>query len=349
MKIACELVEISDINRENPSGLSKGRYLSVVTDREQKPVYIPYDDFVSTVAAARHELDVSLGEPVAATEPDLPAESLKDGEPNLDEAVRFLSNKINITDGDFEKSDELIVQSDLPDFLELPWEDVVNTKIYVFRHFAGNSIDGTEEGENNLLVFMSHSHEDVGDDLKKVMNEEVRAIYNAVHYFVENNQSYFRIDRILLSKHTTKKVLYEIDWDAYNFAHFVMHGHNNGGLCLEKPDRERYKEVDLLSAAEFLEVLEGHYLALVFLSICYSGGSSNYGGNLAFQIVKAGVSRHVVAYRNRVGEDSAKDFAEIFYKNLSNGGRITDVYKNSLKNYYGSGSKHYTPLLYVNV
>jgi CHAT domain-containing protein len=181
------------------------------------------------------------------------------------------------------------------------------------------------------------------------MDEEVRGIFGLINFFLENEQQSFRMQKVLLSKHTTKQALGSINWSEYNFIHIILHGLSDGRLALENPDKTRYKDPDFMTVTEFLDILKGKNLDLIFLSFCFSGGGlDGEQENLAVQLTKNDASQYVIAYGNPVGDSSAASFAKIFYEYLINGSEIEQVYKTSLQKYYQlSSTGKYVPLLYT--
>lgn len=342
MEIYCELKKILDGEIKSMKG---GLYLSIKTNKSNGQfVLIPYQDFHNEYLKRKDSTMLVVPEVGIGIATDINPIYSKQG-PDLQKVLEFINERIQI-DINFE-GDQLTVQSDFSIFLELPWENLKEDTIYIVRKVINCINDKPIKENNNLAILMSHAHEGVGSNLKSVMDDEVKSIYKSLHFLIENNQQYFRIDSILLMKHTTMDSIKEIPWKSYNMTHIIMHGDQDGNLCLENNDHKKYKEVEKFSSDEFVNLIKDGNQKIIFLSLCYSGGGIMDKENLAFKIVKAGCSRYVIAYRDPVGEFSAKDFTEIFYKNLTTGKIIEDVYKNSLRSYYSNPKKReYIPLLY---
>lgn len=346
MEITCKLIKIQDDNIQNLQGEV---YLSIETSKNDKPIYIKYDKFRDIYIGAKEKTDNLLSE-ISVASGFTPLRK-KEGQKKsrFNQVINFLSEEININEVDFNnENDEIIVRSDIGMFLELPWESIVRKRIFVIRKFISNKKNNFEKDANNLLLFMSHACEGVGANLQEKMNEEIKSIYNTLHFLRENNQASFRINQILLSKHTTKEVLEKTHWKDFNFVHFIMHGDSNGNLYLEMPDKENYKQPDNMSILKLLKTLDGNHFTLIFLSICYSGGEVDNENSLALQLIEANYSQYVIGYSNTVGDISAKSFTEIFYEFLITGENIQTVYKESLKRYYKINEQtKYMPLLYM--
>lgn len=334
--------------KEEIDSIPKGKYLYIETNLKSEPIYIPLEEFSNLISRAKTKpkTNVPSSDSQVGTEDDTPIERIGQ-KPDFKELMSFLLQKIDIS---FENHDnEVVILSDAGIFLELPWEDIANKKIYVFRKVPNSKAGGRVKTENNLLLLLSHAHENIGENLKKKMDEEIKGIFALVNSVLENEQQSFRMEKVLFSKHTTKKSLESINWEEYNYAHLVMHGLPDGKLCLENPDKTKYKQPDFMSASEFLNILKEKNLSLIFLSFCFSGGGLDGDEeSLALGLVKNSASKYVIGYRYPVGDSSAASFAKTFYEHLINGDEIERVYKSSLESYYEkSGTKEYIPLLYM--
>jgi hypothetical protein len=348
MEIGCRLVESTgDQEADKILNLPKGKYLEVLTAKDYQPLYIPFEEFQSLYDEAKREVDAVPQEPKMETAEVVSLESRSQQKPRFSKVIDFLSQRIGIDEDDLDKEGELVIRSDWGLFLELPWEYLVEKQIFVIRKFARENLVTDRREENNLLLLTSHARESTEKDLKRVMDEEIGAIYDALHFLRKSNQTTFRVEKILLLKHATREALGKIDWESFNLIHFVMHGDQGGRLCLESKDRDRYKTPDPLSVDDLLEILSGKNFTLIFLSLCYSGGEASEGDSLAFRLTRTGVSRYVIGYSNAVGEMSARNFSSIFYELLTTGDDIQTVYKESLKRYYKTKPSRYLPLLYV--
>lgn len=343
------------VNKEKLDGFTAGEYLAIETDSpKSKEILIRRDEFETLYLMGKKDKRVTGAfplEPQIAYGPDLlqlPQEESWGFK--YKDLMKLLADKVDISSLLKAKVEEdLIIRSDLGMVLELPWEDIVNSSICVYRVVIGQENEGFEEkSENNLMLFMSHAYKGVGKNLKEAMDDEIRNIYGSLGDIMGENNQYFRMESIFLLKHTTRRSFEEIPWKRFNFVHFIMHGDQDGNLHFEKDDPARYKESDFIKIEDILNIMKGHRFKLVFLSVCYSGGSLYDGDSLAFQIIKCGYSKYVIGYAQPAGEDSAKDFSNFFYKNLMNGEKINDVYKKSIKSYYSGKSRIYKPLLYVH-
>jgi hypothetical protein len=337
--------------KEEVAGHPPGKYLYIETSQGGEPVYIPHGEFTDLLqkARSRPKINAPINVPQVGVGEEIFTEKTNQG-PDFAEMMDFLAQKINLGSDGTEKEMTVTVISDAGVFLELPWEDIANKEIYVFRRVTkSENKDKEVRRENNLLLLLSHAHEDLGEDLKKKMDEEVRGIFALLNFFLENEQQSFRMQKILLSKHTTKQSLESINWGEYNYIHIIMHGLLNGELVLENPDKAQYKYPDPMSMVEFLDILKGKNLDLIFLSFCFSGGGlDGEQESLAVQLTKHDASQYVIAYSYPVGDTSAASFAKIFYEYLINGSEIEQVYKKALQKYYQlSSAGKYIPLLYT--
>lgn len=342
MEIYCELKQVKDGEKESLKG---GLYLSVKTNKSNGQfVLIPFDDFHSEYLRNKDVTTVITPEIGIGKSSDINPVFSKQG-PDLQKVLEFVNKEIKIADN--LEEDQLTIRSDFSVFLELPWENLKADNLYIIRKVSTSARDPQVKEDNDLVMLMSHAHEGVGSDLKVVMDEEIKSVYNSLHFLIENNQQYFRVDSILLLKHTTTESIKSVSWKDYSFVHVIMHGDQDGNLCLEDGDHAKYKETKKFSPDDFVELVKDSNQKLIFLSLCYSGGGILNKESLAFKIIKSGCSRYVIAYRDPVGELSAKEFTELFYKNLTTGKEIEEVYKTSLSSYYsGPKKREYIPLLY---
>lgn len=340
MEISCELITVKEGELESLKG---GDYLSVTTTQNSEAILFAFNEFQEKYQKSKIEVSPVLLEPTIGNFTDSISFQSKQ-KPDLKSVLDFINKKLDITKEKI-KGDNLIIQSNSSIFLELPWENIIGNDLYIIRKVVPLTQKEEMGVTKNLLLLMSHSHEGIGSDLKQVMDEEVKSIYES---FIENNQSYFRVENILLSKHTTPDIIKKINWGDYNWIHLIMHGDPEGNLCLENnTDHQKYREVAKFSSDDFINLIKNNFHTLIFLSLCYSGGGTTNGENLAYKITKNGYSRYVIAYRDPVGESSAKSFSKFFYENMTTGKGIVDVYKASLKSYYATTTKRdYIPLLY---
>lgn len=351
MKLSCQLREITG---NNPENLPQGKYLYI--NKNDSLISIPFSEFQSYYEESKRDMDSYLPEPSFQSEEQAVVPEKSSGS-DFKKIINYLIEKIAITESDFNSTNnELIIESGFGNFLELPWENVAKNKVIVFRRVPGETKNENKKTLNNLLFVTSNSvlsNEGEAADLKDMLKDEISAIIQHAILAIPKD---FKIDDMHISKHTTKHSFKALQWESYNYVHFIMHGHDNGGLCLEEKDLDRYKSQDVMNIDEVISALDGKNFTLLFFSFCNSSGPRNGDSSLAFNITNKGISKHAIGYRFGVGQNSAFAFAEIFYKILFNGfGKdkqniIEEVYKKSLLEYYTepTTNKDYVPMLYVN-
>lgn len=277
--------------------------------------------------------------------------------PDFSLIMEFILGQISF---DFKKiNNKLKIRSEESIFLELPWENIVNNEVLIIREVISNKKQTIYSKENNLLLITSSSRLYNGGELppiKEKSDEEIQQIYKLIGKIKENETpSRFKFFSIFFVLHATKKYINNfIKWENFNYVHMIMHGLEDGKLCLEDP--LNHEIVDPMSVSDFLLALKSGSFKLFFPSFCYSGGGVNNGESISFQIVKSGISQYAIGYSYPVGDLSAKIFTEVFYSILLNGAindekedNIEVSYKESLKKYYLSRSDNrYIPFLYVN-
>jgi hypothetical protein len=353
MIISSELKKIDD-NREN---LPKGEYLYIYSENNSKPIIIPFSEFQGLYQEAKNDFALSPLDPVVSSVEHTTTIREQNNIPNFERIMKYLMEKIVINENDFDNdANELIIESSLGDFLELPWEKVTEKEICVLRRAGGGKKSSPYEYPNNLLFVISNSNlssEVEFADLEKELKGEIQMIVNEVNGTVPK---LFKVDNLHISKHTTIDSFKLLPWNEYNYVHMIMHGDKNGGLCLEKADIDHYKSQDVISIEEVMSVLKDRNFLLMFFSLCNSGGCIFNRNSLAFRVVNEGIAKYTIGYRYGVGEKYAFSFSEIFYHTLLSGAensrvdRLERVYRRSLSEYYkGLGAdKKYIPILYIN-
>ncbi len=348
MKIVCE---VRDIIEQKPEDLTPGRYLFI--DKDGSSINIPFSEFQGFYEESERNLEPVKSDPEFGVDENIKTViPEKSSMPDYKRVLAYLIERISITSGDFgEDKDELIIESSFGNFLELPWEDIAQGKIFVLRRVVGEKKNNYENTFNNFLFVVSNSHITANGevaDLKEKLREEVLAI---VHQAMDVIPKEFKVGDMHIAKHTTKSSFSSLPWDKYNYIHIIMHGDDKGGLCLETEGVDNYKVQDIIGIDDVASMLTDKKFFLLFFSICHSGGGVDGNNSLAFHIANNGISKYAIGYRLSVGEDSASTFAQIFYKILLSGQHaVEEVYKKSLAEYYSKpiSNNGYMPLLYIN-
>ena len=354
MRISCEL---KDNKKDNPENLPEGKYLYIYSKKSTTPITILFSEFQGRYDEAKRSSTLTLSDPGIGSIGGQIITTEKDSRPDFKTVMSFLTEKVSISDSDFNEDDELIIESGFGTFLELPWEKITTKNVFVFREAIGNKNINNPEPVNNLLFIISNSNISVDGELPDLKNKLKAEVLKIIDQTVGAIPKAFYINNINVLKHATQDKLKSVSWNNYNYVHIIMHGDKNGGLCLEKTEIDKYKIQDIMTTDKIIEVLDGKNFLLLFLSFCYSGGGLDNGSNsLAFQITSRGIARYVIGYRYGVGEDSALTFAESFYKTLVSGlgsdqqDRLKEVYKKSLSEYWKDPKQKngYQPMLYIS-
>lgn len=349
VSLICTVVEYRETP---PTGVPIGKYLELAIN-DNPIVRVDYNEYLNQYESNKELRDPLLPVEYSAlsgVEETGALDSKKEsGRLGRNIILSYLTSKIdtNLLSG----ATKVKIVSDVSSVLELPWEEINDNNSIVLRKYKTDSPTKCDLSSiNSMIILMSHAHEGVGGDLKKIMDDEINSIYESIRILHENNQPTFRIDNILLSKHTTKTSIKNVDWKSYNYIHLIAHGDANGNIALERPEPENYKIPDTFSKNEFMELVESHNFKLVFLSYCYSGGgNTNNEDSLAFQLVKNGISEYCIGYRDPVLESAAKNFSSIFYEYLLLGQDIIETYRQSLNRFYSiRSSRKDIPYLYIS-
>ena len=265
---------------------------------------------------------------------------------DLNPVLSLLLEKLEVQSGNKLTSDqELFVQSELAEFLELPWESVVG-ETYVFREVIhADDIVRSQNVKSGFMVLMSHAHQPDKNNIGNELNDEVIDIFD---HITKNNKDSFKIDEIYFLKHGTKTAVTETQWDKFRYLHIVLHGEEDGRLCLE--DGTHYDRIDYITKDEFVNLLntglKPHFL-LVYLSFCFSGGGSEKA-SLAYDLVRTGVTEHVIAYTGGVGSPSAKKFSKFFYNFLTCGDNPRMAFQKAMDKYKTENPEpEYLPMFFM--
>lgn len=265
---------------------------------------------------------------------------------DLNPVLGLLLEKLEVPSGDKLTSDqELLIQSELAEFLELPWESVVG-ETYVFREVIhAEDIVNSENSKNGFMVLMSHAHQPNKANIGNELNDEVIDI---VDHITKNNKDSFRIDELFFLKHGTRSAVTEAEWSKFRYLHIVIHGEEDGRMCFE--DASHYDRIDYISKDEFISFLnkdpKPHFL-MIFLSFCFSGGGAETA-SLAFDLVRTGVTESVIAYAGGVGSPSAKKFSKLFYNFLTCGDIPKSAFQKAIDKYKTENpDPEYVPMFFM--
>lgn len=265
---------------------------------------------------------------------------------DLNPVLGLLLQKLDVPSGDnLTSNQELFIQSELAEFLELPWESVVD-KTYVFREVIhAEDIVENNNAKNGFLVMMSHAHLPNKNNIGNDLNEEVVDMFDQI---TKNNKDSFKIDEMFFLKHSTRTTVTETKWEKFKYLHIVLHGEEDGRLCLE--NAMYYDQIDYLTKDEFVSLLNAEsrpHFVLIFLSFCFSGGGAEQA-SLAFDLVRTGVTENVIAYTGGVGSPSAKKFSKIFYNFLTCGDLPRLAFQKAMDKYKSENQNpEYLPMFFT--
>lgn len=300
------------------------------------------EESVDQILTPAIEIEASV---VGQYSPQIPA-----GPARFKKALDFLLEGVVGVGENLTKDEELIVESDSFLLLRLPWETVVDQqRTVVLRQVPDGSpnerLEEAAKKRARFLLLRSHAYRTGSTDhvdLSEKMTEEVCAIVNALSE--RSDTTDFHVGPVQMIKHVTKEEVSRIDFGSMHYIHVVMHGEDNGDLCLEKNDTP-YR-IDVMGRDDFLEMLDRagvNGVLLFFLSFCYSGGGKVSDSSLSFELVKRGISEYSIGYDGGAGDQSALDFAKYFYPLLASGKSI----KRSFSEAYKQRPKsQYIPVLY---
>ncbi|MEQ1842317.1 MAG: CHAT domain-containing protein, partial [Verrucomicrobiales bacterium] len=124
-----------------------------------------------------------------------------------------------------------------------------------------------------------------------------------------------------------ERLRYRMDGDEFDIIHFVGHGafdiDTKVGTLLFEDERGRPKSV---TATDFLNILRGRGIRIVFLNACETGRGekADYNRGVAMELVRDGIPA-VIANQYSVIDRSASLFSLHFYACLASGINIADA------------------------
>ncbi len=347
MRIKVVLISEKEGNVDQPKTESYWQ----IDSNDGTPLKIPYNDFSISYKKGLEKikpLQDEIGVQSSPKEGALVQKTLYQDVDLTDSLNLLIKGLLKDSEKFLTNDEELVINSDSNEILELSWEQFVDrSKTVVFREVMTETPHSSSDGKKgNFLLLISHSY-DNKTNISNGISEEVSLIYKEI---VEVNKPDRRIEHLNLLKHPTKENITNIKWNNCTFVHLVMHGEDDGRLCLEND--KNYEIIDHMSKDTFLDILKGQAvdnLFLVFLSFCYSGGKTT-NSSLAFDLVKSGIAKYSLAYLGRVGNESARDFSQRFYNDFLTGQRdVSESFKNAFMAYSNRATQGllYVPVLYT--
>lgn len=340
MKISCELIRHNDNSNAE-------QFLLITIDSSGKEIKLDYNTYKS-IFAERMTVCPSIPEVVSEDEKATTSQVQKTNNSALSHIVEGLS----IDEDLFQRDNELIVESNVGQILELPWEDI-HDSLVVFRKVAGSTACKIDDCRNNILFLISSADIIDGNNepnLKAKIQKETTGI---IGHAINIDPKHVKIDSIHVIKHATEEMLKSIPWDNYDLIHIMMHSTNSGELCLESTDLYNYKVGVPLKIQGLVDKFNESKFRLIFFSSCNTGRTSD-NSNMAFHVAQDGVAEYAIGYKDKIGESSAEEFAGKFYDYLFSSSRmdIFEAYKKAVIDYFGKEPSRkqlgYVPMLYIN-
>lgn len=333
--------EFVTIKKESEAGVTEESPCLLVNTSTGFRVEISPDDFLKIhneekAKTSQPAFEIGIGRPLDI---DPRGSRSSSSRVDLSQSLKFLIEEIQKTNGvNLNEGNELIIQSETEKILELPWENMVEGTTIIYREVLSELEETDPSASKNFLILKSLAHIPDKENLSETIQQEA---YNAIlEFLVKDNKPDSRIDSLHLLKNTTKDNVTGIDWRNFDFLHVIMHGEDDGRLCLEKTTR--YEEIDHMEMNEFLELLNSKApvnYTLMFLSFCFSSGGGSKENSLSFELIKRGFSQNVIGYNGGIDTKSAMEFAKQFYSRLLSGKPIKESFKEAkasvtLKNEY---------------
>jgi len=254
-----------------------------------------------------------------------------------------------------DKDRRLIITSDQHYVLSSPWE--------VFREFSDRSAkplgivrqvsqigNGPERClGNNSLFLLSHGYLDgpsemhfVADDFEKEVSSSLLAS------FLSSRADGPESRLFTVFRYLNRNSIRSVNLDHYSHLHLISHGNPAGEIGFEKVDGQW--RIDWVSQSEFNDYLKNARRELVFLSCCYSGQGTSTRPSLAFDLVKNGISKNVIAFAGGMGsQKSLPDFVTAFYKHYMRTLDVEGAYQEGIETLIATKSNYtHRPVLYTS-
>lgn len=344
MKISGSIIiEKKKDNDEGPKRFIEFSFNGTLQER------VPYSDFQDIFSTTTEESVVALGIGKSILVTDETKTNVPDGTP-LKRALDFLlANKLPEGKEFLTEDSELVIESDSPLFLRLPWERFINLKqTAVFRQVPNGTPSTRQENaaknHAKFLILRSHAYILGNTDIGELGDRPKLEINSMVDQLMDKFQVPFRVGHISIIKHATKVEMSGVDFGLFHYVHMIMHGGANGELYLE--DANRPEHIDALTRDDFITLLKGKAVdgrMLFFLSFCHSGGGDIFETNLSFELVNRGIAEYAVGYDGTVRNDVAEEFAVLFYGYIAAGKSIKESFVEANRS---RKQTKYTPLLY---
>ena len=375
VRIKCEEITIKGSQREDALAYDEtppGDYLYISYEysslynsekNNKKGKYIPLQYFYEKQSEVR-KMGTLERDKVVSISTDILQEENINRKVDYSPLLNFILKEVGIDTSIFEEDQEvkIHIQSSFQPLIELPWENIKDkANIYVIReipkdsHYVARSVINNS---NNLLIITSYSrmynNELKLKQLDEGIKDETKGIMDPC---IDRNEASFRFNNITLYKNITREDMKKIKIKDFSYIHFAMHVTNNGNLCMSKDNKMSYRYIDELSVDRFVSLLtrklRRRKLKLVFFSTCNSTGNSylNNEVNLAFDIIRRGISSYVIGYYNKGGNKSLSKISKIFYREIiANSGDVEKSYVSTLKMILLEGKdRKYIPQLYKTI
>ena len=213
---------------------------------------------------------------------------------------------------DISKIKVLYIISKDPVFLMLPWEFLVEKKLFPTVRFLDSDILLTskpfEYKEVSMLICLSHSGDLIIEDLKS----EVREIMTLS---LDTEPKFTKIENVKLLNHTSKKTFEKIDTSKINVIHMLMHG-DKSNLYFESKDEleDSHKKVDYFSIDELLVSLKNLNIHLIYFSGCDTAGwfesKNNY---FTLKVINSSNVKYSIGYFGKVKSKIAIENSKKIY------------------------------------
>ncbi len=245
------------------------------------------------------------------------------------------------------------VVSEHSQLLEIDWDkllepykkEVVNLVHIRSVSNVANKSSNSQPGHNTLLL-LSYSHKDMGQTLYTINEHfEIEAKELLTMFFKHEMRKDPKPNVLTIARYINKKSIKLLSNQIYDILHISAHGQPRK-IGLEDPYDSG--SIEWFGPEEILKYWKTNQrFSLVFLSICNGANMVDPLGSTAFDLVKNGFTKSIVAFRDGAGsEHSLPTFTSMFYDLLFLGKTVEESFFETAKSVYQKPGINLSPIYY---
>lgn len=198
----------------------------------------------------------------------------------------------------------------------------------------------------NTLMLLSYSNEDFGQSLHPIYEHfAIEARDMLALFFKHQMRSGNKPNVFTIARYINRESIQKVSNQGYDILHISAHGQPRKIGLEEIEDSGKIEWFDPDQIQEFRNV-DNKY-SVVFLSICNGANNIDSLGSTAFELIKKGFSKSVIAFRDGAGsEHSLPSFTKTFYDLLYLGKSVEESFYETAKFIYQDRTIHLLPIYY---